>query len=67
MKECSIGCIACHICEKNCPEHAITVNNNIAEIDQDKCVGCGICADKCPKKIILLQPGEVRMAASNEE
>ncbi len=53
MKACSVGCIACHLCEKNCPVEAIKVIDNVAYIDQDKCTGCGICAQKCPKKIIL--------------
>ena len=53
MNACSVGCIACHLCEKNCPSDAIHVENNIAYIDQEKCTGCGICAEKCPKKIIL--------------
>jgi ferredoxin len=49
---CSIGCIACHICEKNCPAGAITVENNVASIDQEKCTHCGTCVTKCPKKAI---------------
>lgn len=49
---CSIGCIACHICEKNCPSGAITVENNVASIDQEKCTHCGTCVSKCPKKAI---------------
>jgi Na+-translocating ferredoxin:NAD+ oxidoreductase RNF subunit RnfB len=49
---CSIGCIACHICEKNCPAGAITVEDNVARIDQDKCTHCGTCVSKCPKKAI---------------
>ena len=53
MKACSVGCIGCHLCEKNCPSDAVHVVDNIAYIDQDKCTGCGICAEKCPKKIIL--------------
>lgn len=53
MDACSVGCIGCGICAKNCPEGAIVVENNIAHIDQDKCTGCGICATKCPKKCIL--------------
>ena len=53
MKACSVGCIGCGICAKNCPSEAVVVENNIAHIDQDKCTGCGICAEKCPKKIIL--------------
>ena len=53
MKACSVGCIGCHLCEKNCPKDAVHVIDNVAYIDQKKCVGCGICAQKCPKKIIL--------------
>ena len=52
MAACSVGCIGCHLCEKNCPEHAVTVTDNIAHIDYEKCTGCGTCAEKCPKKII---------------
>ena len=53
MKACSVGCIACHLCEKNCPADAVHVVDNIAYIDQSKCTKCGLCAEKCPKKIIL--------------
>ncbi|MBE5922553.1 MAG: 4Fe-4S dicluster domain-containing protein [Lachnospiraceae bacterium] len=52
MAACSAGCIGCKICEKNCPEGAITVTNNVAKIDYEKCTGCGICVSKCPKKTI---------------
>ena len=53
MKACSVGCIACHLCEKNCPSDAVHVVDNVAYIDQEKCTKCGLCAEKCPKKIIL--------------
>ena len=54
MKDkCTVGCIGCKICEKNCPVGAITVTDNHAVIDYDKCIGCGVCAEKCPKKIII--------------
>ena len=49
---CKIGCIACKICEKNCPEEAIKVINNTAIIDYDKCTNCGNCVEKCPRHII---------------
>ena len=55
MAACSVGCIGCKLCEKNCSAGAITVENNIAHIDYDKCTGCGICADKCPKKVIIVE------------
>ena len=52
-KRCSVGCIGCKKCEKNCPTGAITVNNNLAKIDYTKCTGCGLCADNCPSGCIL--------------
>lgn len=52
MSVCSVGCIGCKLCEKQCQFDAIHVVDNIAHIDQDKCTGCGACAAKCPKKII---------------
>lgn len=49
---CSVGCIGCGICAKNCEFNAIVVENNVAKIDYDKCQNCGVCATKCPVKII---------------
>jgi electron transport complex protein RnfB len=50
---CSIACTACKICEKNCPDKAIVVVNNLAVIDPAKCTQCGICVEKCPQKTII--------------
>ena len=51
-KACKTGCIGCKLCEKNCENNAVVVENNIAKIDYDKCTNCGACAKKCPSKII---------------
>lgn len=53
-KHCAVGCIACKICEKNCPAGAITVTDFVATIDQSKCISCGKCVEKCPRKVIKL-------------
>lgn len=53
MAVCDTGCIGCGLCVKQCESGAVTVENNVAHIDQSKCTGCGKCAQKCPKKIIL--------------
>ena len=46
-KACSAGCIGCMKCAKACPKQAITVENNLAYIDQEKCVVCGDGPDVC--------------------
>lgn len=51
-KTCKNACMGCTICQRNCPEKAVTVENNLAHIDYEKCVECGLCESKCPKKVI---------------
>ena len=62
---CGVACIACRICEKNCPAAAIVVTNNLAVIDYDKCTRCGVCVEKCPQKSIVLLEGKPAAAAQN--
>lgn len=56
MKACSVGCIGCGLCAKNCHFDAITLEDNLAHIDVSKCKNCTLCAQKCPKKIITPKP-----------
>ncbi|MBQ7160191.1 MAG: RnfABCDGE type electron transport complex subunit B [Clostridia bacterium] len=51
-KYCDVGCIGCHLCEKNCESGAIKVNGFLAEIDYEKCTGCDKCVTVCPRHII---------------
>ena len=53
-KACSIGCIGCMKCAKNCEADAITVSGNLAAIDYAKCTGCGKCAEVCTTGCIRL-------------
>lgn len=47
-KNCAVACIGCKKCEKTCGQTAITVENNMAYIDDTKCTGCGNCLENCP-------------------
>jgi len=62
---CATACTACKICEKNCPEQAIVVTNNLAVIDYEKCRQHAVCVAKCPQMSILDLAAEA--AASRPE
>ena len=51
-KVCDVGCIGCHLCERQCDYDAIHVVHNLAVIDYDKCASCGRCAAVCPRQLI---------------
>ena len=60
--KCTVGCIGCQICVRNCPEDAFSFENNLAKINYEKCINCGICAEKCPTKAIY--PGLIEKKSS---
>ncbi len=47
-KACASACIGCGKCQKVCKFEAITVENNVAFIDNEKCKACGMCVSECP-------------------
>ncbi len=55
-------CVGCRLCPSICPTGAISMQNGVAVIDQEKCISCGICQNGdgdeyqgCPVKAISSQ------------
>ena len=53
-------CIACGLCEKNCPSGAVKVYDGCAHIREDLCLSCGMCVVKCPKDAIYDERGIIK-------
>ena len=53
MSVCSVSCIGCGLCEKECKKDAIHVVNGVAVVDYDKCIGCKLCTKVCPRDSII--------------
>lgn len=51
-KACTAGCLGCSLCIRQCDNNAVSVRENLAQIDPALCIGCGMCAEKCPAKVI---------------
>ena len=51
-KSCDVACIGCSKCFQVCPFEAITMENNLAYIDDDKCRLCRKCVPVCPTNSI---------------
>lgn len=67
-KNCEVACIGCGKCVKICPFDAITLQNNIAYIDDSKCRLCRKCVAECPTGAIheLNFPVKAKAAETTE-
>ena len=52
-KSCEVACIGCTKCQQVCPHDAITIDNFLAFIHDDKCKLCRKCVEVCPTNSIL--------------
>jgi uncharacterized protein (DUF362 family)/NAD-dependent dihydropyrimidine dehydrogenase PreA subunit len=48
-------CTGCGVCEDNCPERAIEINDGKACIDQKRCIRCYCCHELCPNNGVELR------------
>ncbi|MCS7202691.1 MAG: DUF362 domain-containing protein [Dictyoglomus sp.] len=48
-------CIRCKICERACPNKAISLINNRMIIDYKKCISCFCCHELCPQKAVIIK------------
>ena len=53
VKNCSVSCIACKMCERACESGAVKVIDNLAVIDRTLCTGCGKCKAACKRGVII--------------
>jgi len=52
---CYYGCLGYGDCEDACLFDAITMVDDLPEIDITKCTGCGNCVKACPRNLISLE------------
>jgi len=48
-------CIGCGDCVEHCSQHALSLKDEKAVLDQAKCIGCGECILICPNSAIEIQ------------
>jgi Pyruvate/2-oxoacid:ferredoxin oxidoreductase delta subunit len=48
-------CIGCEDCVERCQFDALSVPDDVCEVDYARCVGCGVCATVCPTDALRLE------------
>ena len=51
-------CTGCETCLSRCQMEAISMADNIANVNLDRCIGCGLCATTCEVNAIKLMKKE---------
>jgi len=47
-------CNACNSCVDVCPNGAISVPGECAEVKNDECIDCGACVDACTSQALSM-------------
>jgi electron transport complex protein RnfB len=58
---CAWGCVGLGDCVKACQFGAMSIENGIVVIDEEKCTACGMCVKECPRTLIKLLPKSAKV------
>lgn len=61
-KLCQYSCVGLGDCVNVCKFDALTIENDLAVIDDEKCTACGMCVNVCPRHVIELVPRSATVA-----
>ncbi len=61
------NCIACGLCEPECPFDAIHIEGDVAVIDYEECTGCGKCIKICPTDCLFFEGEEAKAKEEKPE
>ena len=65
----TVDCINCDVCEPECPNDAISMGEEVYEIDPNKCTECvghydtPQCVEVCPVECIIVDPDHTESRA----
>jgi len=66
---CNFACLGYGDCVAACPYNAISIQNDLAKVNEFLCVGCGACSKVCPQNILEIIPAaqQTWVACSSKE
>lgn len=50
----SADCVACGECRARCQFEALSIAQDVCEVDDSRCVGCGVCVSACTTGALVL-------------
>jgi len=48
-------CIGCGDCVERCPVEALSLEDDIVQVDKRRCIGCGVCNVACPSDALSMK------------